>query len=102
MRLNFVFGIALIAVISFALCSCDINYFEKNEIKKKGEVVIAKIEAFKKEKGRLPEDLAEIGVAVSEGGPIFYQKKNSSSYEVWDTIGFDRSYVYDSETQKWK
>ena len=60
------------------------------------------IEAFKKEKGRLPEDLAEIGVEVSEGGPVFYEKKNSSSYKIWGAIGFDKSFVYDSETQKWK
>ena len=103
MKLKFIFGIALLVIISFIGSSC--RYFseaEKKEIKKNGEIVIAKIEAFKKEKGRLPENEAEMGVKVDEGGPIFYKKKNDSSYQIWGVYAAEYSYIYDSETKEWK
>src|SRR5437868_5182136 len=100
MKLNFVSSLIFTVALSFMLCSC--NNLEKRDIMKQGNEVIAKIEAFKKERGRLPEALSEIGVKESEGGPIFYKKKNSSSYEIWGVYAAELSFKYDSETQKWE
>ena len=99
MKLNFVFSLALIVAISVVLCSCD--YFAKREIIKEGNEVIAKIESFKKDKGRLPESLAEVGIVETEAGP-FYNKVDSSRYTLHDALGFDKSLFYYSETQKWE
>lgn len=97
---NSVPAIVLIVALSFVLCSC--TSLDYRRIRKQGEPIIAKIEAFKKEKGRLPDNLAEIGVKVDEGGPIFYEKKSASSYKIWGVYGGEWSYTYDSETKEWK
>ena len=103
MKLKFIFGVVLLVIISFIGSSCRyIDEVKKKEVKKNGEAVIVKIEAFQKEKGRLPENEAEMGVKVDEGGPIFYNKKSASSYELSGTIDFDHMYKYDSETKEWK
>ena len=100
MKLNFVFSLALVVVLSMMLCSCDT--LVKRDIKKEGNEVIAKIESFKKDNGRLPESLEEVGIVVTEGGP-FYTKKDSSRYILDAPWGFDsKSLVYDSATQKWE
>ena len=103
MRLKFIFGIAFFLAMPFIVSSCRyIDEVNKKEIKKNGEAVIVKIEAFQKEKGRLPENEAEMGVKVDEGGPIFYNKKSASSYELSGSIDFDHMYKYNSETKEWK
>lgn len=100
MKLNFVFSLALVAVLSVMLCSCDT--LSKRDTIKEGNAVIAKIESFKKDNGRLPESLAEVGIVVTEGGP-FYTKKDSSRYILYAPWGFDsKSLVYDSATEKWE
>ncbi len=99
MKLNFVFSLALVVVLSVALCSCDT--LVKRDIIKEGNEVIAKIESFKKDNGRLPESLTEVGIVETEAGP-FYTKKDSFRYILDAPWGFDsKSLVYDSATQKW-
>lgn len=99
MKLNFISSLTLVAALSLIFCSCD--YLAKREIINEGNVVIAKIESFKKDNGRLPESLAEIGIVETEAGP-FYKKEDSSRYTLYDALGFDKSLVYDSATRKWE
>ncbi len=99
MKLNFIFSLALVVVLSVSLSSCD--YLEKREVIKEGNEVIAKIEKFKKDNGRLPESLEEVGIVVTEGGP-FYTKKDSSRYTLLVAFGWNKSLIYDSATQKWE
>ena len=67
----------------------------------KADVVIGKIEAFQKANGRLPESLSEVGITKKEEGPVYYQKKNSSSYEIWYGTSLGESETYDSTKGSW-
>lgn len=99
MRLKSIYIIALMFVLVILFSSCRFFWRENFNL---GNEAIAKIENFKKDNGRLPESLAEIGIKETEGGPIFYHKKSPSRYLVWFTTGFDDGYFYDSETKEWK
>lgn len=70
--------------------------------KSDAENVILKIEAFEKANGRLPENLAEIGIREAEDGPVFYQMNNPHSYILWYGTTLGESRVYDSSSSAWK
>ena len=94
-------SIACLLVLATTCSSCSFMY--RAEFKK-GEEAIARIENFRKEKGRLPESLAEVGIKADESGPIYYQKESDTKYAIWFTIGPGpgNSMVYESDTKKWK
>lgn len=68
---------------------------------KQGNQVIAKVEKFKNEKGRLPNNLSEIGIVETESGPIYYKKESETKYVVWFGKELGESATYDSEIKKW-
>jgi hypothetical protein len=69
-----------------------------------GEQVVRKIEAFKTAKGRLPEDLPEIGITVQSLSepPVYYRKDSPDHYIVWYGLSLGKSMTYDSVTKKWE
>ena len=100
MKLKFILGLAFTVMLSLAVSSCE--SYQKRQIEKDAEIIITKIEAFKKENGRLPETLMEIGKKQEElDGPIIYFKTSPTKYELQALLSMDRSYNYDSETKKW-
>ena len=66
-----------------------------------GQKVIAKIEQFQRDQGRLPSSLAEIGIRETESGPIYYEKKEERRYIVWYGTTLGESVTYISEIRKW-
>jgi len=68
----------------------------------KGNETAAQIEKFRKEKDRLPDSLNEIGIEEKEEGPIYYQKKSESRYELWFGKQLSESTTFDSDTKEWK
>ena len=68
---------------------------------KQGNEVIGKIEKFKNEKGKLPNNLGEIGIIETESGPIYYEKKSDTKYIVSFGKELGESATYDSDTKKW-
>lgn len=69
---------------------------------KLGNEVVAKVEKFKTEKGRLPNNLTELGIKEHESGPIYYKKESESKYIVWFGKELGESVTYNSETKQWK
>ena len=67
-----------------------------------GNEVAQKVEKFKTEKGRLPNNLIEIGIVETETGPIYYEKKTESRYILWFGKELGESMTYDSDTKQWK
>ena len=63
---------------------------------------IIKIEAFRQAQGRLPETLSEISVQEDESGPVYYQKKDETSYILWYGLSLGESETYDSRTGIWQ
>lgn len=100
MKKNKSLNLIFLLILSLGLTSCE--WYNKREIVREGNELIAKIEAFKKENGRLPETLMEIGKKPEElEGPIIYDKKSSTRYELSAMLSMDSSYCYDSETKEW-
>jgi hypothetical protein len=67
-----------------------------------GDHVIAQVEKFKQQHGKVPDSLEEIGIKADESGPIYYEKKSDSHYIVWYGTSLGESTTYDSEVRKWK
>lgn len=68
---------------------------------KKGNLIIQKIEDYRKSKGKLPELLDDIGEDPKSDGPIYYKKIDSDNYEIWFGTTLGSSCVYKSETKEW-
>ncbi len=84
-------------VISFCfLTSC----IDKKQ--KLGEEIIAKIENYKKANGHLPDNLTELGVIEKDDGPIYYTKKNDTTYIVYYGAGLGESIIYNFKTKMWE
>ena len=84
---------------AFFVSSLACSYSEKLA---KGNEVIAKIESFRKEKGRLPNSLSEIRIEETESGSIYYRKESESKYILWFGKELGESVAYDSDTKQWK
>ena len=94
MRFRLILIISMIGFFGFA-CSSS----EKLE---QGKEIVAKIEYYKNENGKLPNSLNELGIVETESGPIYYKKESESKYIVWFGKDLGESTTYDSDTKKWK
>ena len=65
-----------------------------------GQALIAEVEIFRKQNGRLPSEL-EIG-AADERGPVHYQRISETAYQVWFGRELGESYLYDSSHGVWR
>lgn len=88
--------------LTLILSCCFVFACGYNGKLKQGNEVVAKVEYFRSEKGRLPDSLSEVGIAETESGPIYYQKKSESKYILWFGKELGESKTYDSDTKQWK
>lgn len=65
-------------------------------------IIIEKVEAFKKEKGRLPSEITEVGIDDMQDHLSFYKKKDENEYEVWYGLNLGSSKIYNSKTKQWR
>jgi hypothetical protein len=66
-----------------------------------GNVVVEHVESFRREQGRLPNSLEELGIqGLSD--QLYYQKVDAKNYQVWFSIALGESEVYDSSTGQWR
>jgi hypothetical protein len=86
-------------LIPHASCSSSIR---ETHLIKNGNELIGKIEEFRKNKGRIPDSLSEIGVEPKEEGPIYYEKINNAKYKLWFGTVLGESVTYDSDEKSWK
>ena len=87
--------VALLFLALAAACSTGSN-------QKLGNEIIEKIEQFKTHEKRLPETLDEIGVPVSESGPIYYRRVGEDRYQLWYGTALGESVTYDSDRKDWR
>ncbi len=87
----------LTLVLLFGLYCCQFN----NKQQEYAEMLIEKVETFKKENNRLPKDLSELGLIEKMDSPAFYQMETDSTYIVWYGLSVGESKVYRSSTKKW-
>jgi hypothetical protein len=72
------------------------------ERQKHAELIIGKVERFKQETGRLPENVKEIGLDDKQMHLSFYTKIDLTEYEVWYGLDLGTSRIYNSKTKKWR
>lgn len=89
-------------VVLFLLSFVSSCNFRRNALIKQGNDVVAKVEQFKKEKGRLPDSLTELGITEKMEGPIYYDRKTPTEYEIWFGEELGHSVVYNSGSKKWR
>jgi hypothetical protein len=89
--------ILTIALLFVTTSCCDI-LCERQEY---AELIIEKVEKFKQEKGRLPENVTEIGLDDTQMHLSFYQLTSDTTYMVWYGLSVGESKIYRSETKKW-
>lgn len=95
--------ISVVAVLVLAgLVFFYFRYTENKKYEKEGAELIAKIEEYRKQKNRLPNDVSELGLAEPMGEGPYYERKDSLNYTVFFNIGFDNTKTYYSQTKEWK
>ena len=85
----------LIIGILFGIVACE------SENEEYALELVNKVEEFKKQNGRLPYDVSEIGLEEWEDSLAFYEKKSDSTYIVWFGLDLGESKIYNSQTGKW-
>jgi len=88
----------LVFIFLLTFISCSIE----NEREKYAQLIIEKVEKFKSDKNRLPENVSEIGLVELENSEAFYEKKTDSTYIVWFGLSLGESKTYNSSTKEWK
>lgn len=63
-------------------------------------VVIRKVEDFRKKTGKYPSNTDYSNNGIEDEGSYFYEQKDNG-FRVGFSVGFDESYEYDSAKEKW-
>jgi hypothetical protein len=91
---------AFVFLFSFGLsgASCESR---TTKLRREGDRLIHLIDQYRLQTGKLPASLAALGVAETEAGPLYYQRKDTTTYEVWFGTSLGESETYSSQTKKW-
>ena len=90
--------IKILTIILFiGLYSCEF----KNDRQEYAEMLIEKVETFKKTNNRLPKNVTELGLTEKMDSPAFYQMETDTTYIVWFGLSVGESKTYKSSTKKW-
>jgi hypothetical protein len=74
-------------------------FFHRQDLKT-GKKIISKVETFRKNYNRLPENLKEVGIDDPDLR-VFYHKMDKNEYCVWFGTTLGESEAYTSSTRKW-
>ena len=110
MRVRRAFGIAAAVVLGgfLAFASyCAYRLWAPPSIQYRGKMkagaeAARRIETFRSRTGRLPENLAEVGLPDDERGPIYYTHEGNDHYVVSFGTILGESMTYDSATRRWQ
>lgn len=101
-KIGYVLGSIILLVAILFCVRLFIVHRENKKMQVEGNSLVEKIEKFRKERGRLPASLNEIGLKEFEGNGPFYIRLDSNDYKVTFATGFDDEYAYFSKTMKWQ
>ena len=83
-------------ILSIGFFSCEF----KSERQDYSEMLIEKVENFKRINNRLPKDISELGLIEKMDSPAFYQLETDSTYIVWYGLSVGESKVYKSSKKQ--
>lgn len=78
-----------------------LQYQENKIYEKKGQVLIDKIESYRRIHKRLPNSIESLGERETMSNGAYYEKVNDNTYKIYFCIGFDDYKVYNSKDNKW-
>jgi PBP1b-binding outer membrane lipoprotein LpoB len=96
-KMKRIIQILTFTLLIFGLNSCALQ----NERQDYADMLIEKVEPFKRSNNRLPKDVSELGLIEKMDSPAFYQIKTDSTYIVWYGLSVGESKIYRSETRIW-
>lgn len=67
-----------------------------------GNALIERIEVFRSVHHRLPDSLAELGIAETEEGPLYYQRVTADDYTLHFGTTLGHSRIYRSDRRAWE
>ncbi|MFN8309779.1 MAG: hypothetical protein U0T73_07440 [Chitinophagales bacterium] len=91
-------GIIILTTLFFLSSCCGLLC----ERQKHAELIIQRVEAYRHENGKLPENVTEVGMDDHQDHLSFYIKKNEYEYEIWYGLSLGTSRIYNSKTKKWR
>lgn len=81
----------------------DISCNSRREsLSKQGNIIINKVETYKKRNGIPPSHLSQLGINEKEEGPFYYERLDSLRYIIWYGNSLGESITYHSDTKKWE
>ncbi|PVW11406.1 hypothetical protein DDV96_15765 [Marixanthomonas spongiae] len=92
---------SVIKILTIVLLIGIYNCEFKNDRQEYAEMLIEKVEKFKKTNNRLPKDVTELGLNEKIDSPAFYEMETDSTYIVWYGLSVGVSKVFKSSTKKW-
>jgi hypothetical protein len=93
--------VSLVFIGSFALYFFYLRDNDEGKLMKQGNELVEKIEAYKSENGKLPDNLEDMGLEEKEEGPLYYQKWDSLNYLVYFGTSLGESMIYYSDKKEW-
>jgi hypothetical protein len=100
-------GCGIVILLLSGLFCCWFFYLrtkKENRLMKQGYAVVEKVEAFRKQYGRLPDSLAQVDIKEDEQTEthLSYTKQDCKYYSIWIGISFEESRFYYSDTGCWE
>jgi hypothetical protein len=91
---------AFVFLLAFGLsgASCESR---TAKLRREGDNLIYLIEEYRLQTGKLPASLTALKIAELEAGPLYYQRKDAATYEVWFGTSLGESETYSSRTRRW-
>lgn len=103
--MKFVRGIAYFMLVIIILVGIYFGsgFYRTYDLKKQGEEIVNKVEAYRKEYGYLPINMTSFGMEEGDGvNNPYYVKKDELHYIVAFGVGFDESIIYFSDSHQWE
>ncbi|UUV21190.1 hypothetical protein [Paenimyroides aestuarii] len=101
-KYNYMFFLAVLLSF-FVFQACDFRAERESKLIKEGNLLVKKIEMFKKQNQRLPLSLEEIRVPEEDGFDVlYYYKRDSLHYTVSFPISSEEHKFYYSDTKQWE
>lgn len=94
-------SLSLVAVFAIFDSFGPDSFVFRKEVRR-GNAIISKIDAFHRQRRRLPTSMDEIGISAPDANRFFYEKCSDRRFLVWFGTRLGESMTYDSDALKWQ
>lgn len=93
-----------VGLLLFCFWYFYLRVYRENRLIDEGNLMVKKIEDFKKKNKRLPKSLEEIGIKEKDGADVldYNIDRDSINYRISFIMSIDNSKIYYSDSRKWE